>query len=54
MWWAQAGAGDNGPYVGLVTGETVVFTGLPLLIGSAKRSSWRAVTPSAVAVAKPA
>ena len=34
-------------YVGLVVGGTVVFTGLPLLIGMVKQTSWRAVSPPA-------
>ena len=36
-------------YVGLVAGGTVLFTGLPLLITSLKRASWRpALAPTAV------
>ena len=32
-------------YVGLVVAGTVVFTGLPLLIGMPKQSLWRAASP---------
>jgi hypothetical protein len=32
-----------------VIGGTVVFTGLPLLLGMLKQSSWRAVAHPAVA-----
>ncbi len=32
-------------YVGLVAGGTLVFTGIPLLIGMLKRASWRGSTP---------
>jgi len=32
-------------YVGLVAGGTIVFTGIPLLIGLLKRASWRGSQP---------
>ena len=41
-------------YVGLVVGGTVVFTGLPLLIGMMKQSSWRALNAPTGAVTKAA
>ena len=41
----QLPVGSPALYVSLVVAGTVVFTGLPLLIGMVKRSSWRAVTP---------
>jgi putative glutamate/gamma-aminobutyrate antiporter len=41
----QLPVGSPALYVGLVIGGTVLFTGLPLLIGLLKRSSWRAVGP---------
>jgi glutamate:GABA antiporter len=39
-------------YVGLVMAGTVVFTGLPLLIGMLKQSSWRTAVPLGTAAAK--
>jgi hypothetical protein len=36
--------GSPALYVWLVVGGTVVFTGLPLLIGMVKQASWRAVS----------
>ena len=39
-------------YVGLVVAGTVVFTGLPLLIGLLKQTSWRATAPAAIPEAK--
>jgi hypothetical protein len=39
-------------YVGLVMAGTVVFTGLPLLIGILKQSSWRTAAPLAIAAAQ--
>jgi hypothetical protein len=50
----QLPVGSPALYVGLVVAGTVVFTGLPLLIGTLKQSSWRVVTPHAVAAAKTA
>ena len=50
----QLPVGSPALYVGLVVAGTVVFTGLPLLIGMLKRSSWRAVTPRATVAAKAA
>jgi putative glutamate/gamma-aminobutyrate antiporter len=47
----QLPVGSPALYVGLVVGGTVVFTGLPLLIGMLKQSSWRAVSPSAPSAA---
>ena len=41
-------------YVGLVAGGTVVFTGLPLLIGLLKRASWRGGQPLAAIAIKAA
>jgi putative glutamate/gamma-aminobutyrate antiporter len=41
----QLPVGSPALYVGLVVGGTVVFTGLPLLIGMVKQASWRAVSP---------
>jgi len=38
-------------YVWLVVAGTVVFTGLPLLIGMVKQSSWRAASPPAPSAA---
>jgi glutamate:GABA antiporter len=38
----QLPVGSPALYVGLVVAGTVVFTGLPLLIGTLKQSSWRA------------
>jgi hypothetical protein len=40
----QLPVGSPTLYVWLVIGGTVVFTGLPLLIGTLKQSSWRAVS----------
>ena len=40
----QLPVGSPSLYVWLVVGGTVVFTGLPLLIGMLKQSSWRAVS----------
>jgi amino acid transporter len=45
----QLPVGSPALYVWLVIGGTVVFTGLPLLIGMLKQSSWRAVAHPAVA-----
>jgi hypothetical protein len=39
-------------YVGLVMAGTVVFTGLPLLIGILKQSSWRTAAPLGASAAK--
>ena len=41
----QLPVGSPTLYVWLVVGGTVVFTGLPLLIGTLKQSSWRAAGP---------
>jgi putative glutamate/gamma-aminobutyrate antiporter len=38
----QLPVGSPAVYVGLVVGGTVVFTGLPLVLGMLKQSSWRA------------
>lgn len=43
--------GSPALYVGLVVAGTVVFTGLPLLIGMVKQSSWRATSPPAPSAA---
>ncbi len=50
----QLPVGSPALYVGLVVGGTVVFTGLPLLIGMVKQASWRAVSPSGPPVHKAA
>ena len=50
----QLPVGSPSLYVGLVVGGTVVFTGLPLLIGMLKQSSWRAVAPAKAATPKAA
>ncbi len=50
----QLPVGSPTLYVGLVVGGTVVFTGLPLLIGTLKQSSWRAVSPPKASVPKAA
>jgi putative glutamate/gamma-aminobutyrate antiporter len=50
----QLPVGSPALYVWLVVGGTVVFTGVPLLIGMLKRSSWQTVRKSGVAAAKPA
>jgi putative glutamate/gamma-aminobutyrate antiporter len=42
---SQLPVGSPALYVGLVVGGTVVFTGLPLLIGMLKQASWRAASP---------
>ena len=47
----QLPVGSPTLYVGLVIGGTVVFTGLPLLIGALKRSSRGAIGAPAVAAA---
>ena len=41
----QLPVGSPALYVSLVVGGTLLFTGLPLLIGLLKQSSWRAATP---------
>ena len=41
----QLPVGSPALYVGLVVGGTVLFTGLPLLIGMVKQSSWQAASP---------
>jgi len=41
-------------YVGLVAGGTIVFTGIPLLIGLLKRASWRGAQPVATVAAEAA
>ena len=43
---SQLPVGSPTLYVGLVAGGTVLFTGLPLLIGLVKRPSWRAAAPA--------
>jgi glutamate:GABA antiporter len=43
--------GSPALYVGLVVAGTVVFTGLPLLIGMVKQASWRAITRPAPSAA---
>jgi putative glutamate/gamma-aminobutyrate antiporter len=48
----QLPVGSPTLYVALVVGGTVVFTGLPLLIGMLKQSSWRATVPAGIAGAK--
>jgi ABC transporter/Amino acid permease len=45
----QLPVGSPAVYLWLVIGGTVVFTGLPLLLGMLKQSSWRAVAHPAVA-----
>jgi len=50
----QLPVGSPSLYVGLVIGGTVVFTGLPLLIGMLKQSSWRAAQPAKVSTPKAA
>jgi putative glutamate/gamma-aminobutyrate antiporter len=50
----QLPVGSPALYVGLVVAGTVVFTGLPLLIGMLKQSSWRTVRPLVVPVTKAA
>ena len=47
----QLPVGSPTLYVGLVVGGTVLFTGLPLLIGMLKRASWRAAGPSGTSAA---
>jgi ABC-type transport system involved in multi-copper enzyme maturation permease subunit len=47
----QLPVGSPALYVGLVVDGTVVFTGLPLLIGTLKRSSWRAAGAPAIVAA---
>jgi putative glutamate/gamma-aminobutyrate antiporter len=44
----QLPVGSPALYVGLVAGGTVIFTGLPLLIGTLKRSSWKSVGASGI------
>ena len=41
----QLPVGSPTLYVGLVVAGTVLFTGLPLLIGMLKQASWKAVSP---------
>ncbi len=48
----QLPVGSQTLYVALVVGGTVAFTGLPLLIGILKRSSWRPVAPPVTPIAK--
>ena len=48
----QLPVGSPALYVGLVVGGTVVFTGLPLLIGTLKQSSWRAADGTATSTTK--
>jgi hypothetical protein len=48
----QLPVGSPTLYVGLVVAGTVVFTGLPLLIGLLKQTSWRATAPAAIPEAK--
>jgi putative glutamate/gamma-aminobutyrate antiporter len=48
----QLPVGSPALYVGLVGAGTVVFTGLPLLIGLLKQTSWRAVAPVAGVAAR--
>ena len=51
----QLPVGSPGLYVGLVAGGTVLFTGLPLLIGALKQASWRPGGPAvSIPVAKTA
>lgn len=45
----QLPVGSPALYVGLVLGGTVVFTGLPLLIGMLKQKSWRTLRPPGAA-----
>jgi amino acid transporter len=45
---SQLPVGSPALYVGLVVAGTVIFTGLPLLIGMLKQASWRAVAPPAM------
>jgi putative glutamate/gamma-aminobutyrate antiporter len=45
--------GSPALYVSLVAGGTVVFTGLPLLIGMLKKASWRPARPPVGPVPKP-
>jgi putative glutamate/gamma-aminobutyrate antiporter len=45
----QLPVGSPTLYVGLVAGGTILFTGLPLLIGMLKQSSWRAAGQTTVA-----
>ena len=45
----QLPVGSPTLYVGLVAGGTILFTGLPLLIGMMKQTSWRAVARPPVA-----
>ena len=47
----QIPVGSPALYVGLVVGGTVMFTGLPLLIGTLKRASWRQKAPQVAPVA---
>jgi amino acid transporter len=47
----QLPVGSPALYIGLVVGGTVVFTGLPLLIGMVKQASWRAVSPPGTSAA---
>jgi glutamate:GABA antiporter len=48
--------GSPVPYVGMVVAGTVIFTGLPLLLGMLKQASWRAVSlhPISAPLAAPA
>ena len=48
---SQLPVGSPALYVGLVAAGTVLFTGLPLLIGMLRQPSWRAPRPQAAAVA---
>ena len=51
---SQLPIGSPGLYIALVAGGTIVFTGLPLLIGTMKQASWRVVTPVAPPTLSPA
>lgn len=54
---SQLPVGSPSLYVGLVVAGAVIFTGLPLLIGMMKQSSWRATSlapPAPAAKLKPA
>ena len=50
----QLPVGSPALYVGLVVAGTVVFTGLPLLIGLLKQTSWRVAKPFGTPTAKAA
>jgi amino acid transporter len=47
----QLPVGSPTLYVGLVVGGTVLFTGIPLLIGMLNQASWRAAGPSGTSAA---